>query len=98
MLDRQLALVHPALLPEPLQNALEQRGIQTVDCWPEEFDTQACNVLCIAPSRVIMVVGNPCTKESLESRGVEVVTVPGQELMVLGTGGPTCLVLPLKRG
>jgi len=98
MVDRHLALVYSPLVPKPLWDVLDQRGIQTVDCGPAEFQTQACNVLCTAPSRVIVADGNPITKATLEAHGVSVTPVPGQELMVLGTGGPTCLVLPLKRG
>ena len=98
MLGPDLALVHEPLLPDVLRSELQNRGIETVTCAPEEFDTQACNVLCTSPYRVVMVDGNPQTKASLEARKVTVTGVPGEELMLLGTGGPTCLVQSLQRG
>ncbi len=98
MLGPDLALVYASLLPSVLRKELETRGIATVECVPDEFDTQACNVLCTAPYRVVMVDGNPQTKARLQACDVIVTGVPGDELMVLGTGGPTCLVQSLLRG
>jgi len=98
MLGPDLALVYGPLLPSVLRNELETRAIATVECVPDEFDTQACNVLCTAPYRVVMAAGNPQTKARLESCDVTVTEVPGDELMVLGTGGPTCLVQSVLRG
>ena len=44
-----------------------------------------------------MVEGNPITKSRLESEGIKVLTYPGNEISVKGTGGPTCLTRPLLR-
>jgi N-dimethylarginine dimethylaminohydrolase len=97
LLDEQLALVHMPLAPSILLDALQARGFECLTCPPGEFDNQACNVLCTGPSRVMMAEGNPETASLLQAHGVHVTTLSGAELMTLGTGGPTCLVLPLER-
>ena len=57
----------------------------------------ACNVLAIAPKKVIMIEGNPKTKSLLEKRNVEVYTYKGLEISLKGSGGPTCLTKPFFR-
>jgi dimethylargininase len=93
-----LALVHLPLLPARLVRLLDARGVRFVEAPAEELDTKGCNVLAVAPRRVLAVEGNPVTRRRLESAGVEVLTYPGGELAAKGGGGPTCLTLPLERG
>ena len=57
----------------------------------------ACNVLAIAPKKVIMIEGNPLTKKLLEKNNVKVYTYKGSEISLKGSGGPTCLTKPLFR-
>jgi dimethylargininase len=97
LLDGHLALVHGSLAPPMLLDALKTRGFECLSCPSEEFDNQACNVLCTAPSRVVLAQGNPRTTALLQDHGVEVTSIVGEELMTLGTGGPTCLVLAVER-
>lgn len=96
--DRDLAVVYPPLLPEPLRAALAERGIQRVAVPEAEFDSLGCNVLAVAPRRCLMVDGNPETRRRLERAGAEVTVFAGEEICIKGGGGPTCLTRPLARG
>lgn len=96
-LDRDLWLVYAPLLPVPFREALLARGIELVEVPGAEFDTLGCNVLAIAPRRVVMVAGNPDTRGRLERAGVTVHEFAGREICLKGGGGPTCLTRPLLR-
>lgn len=98
LLDTDLAVVYRKLLPVPLLEILEERRIRLVDIPEEEFPTQACNVLALAPRRVAMLEGNPVTKARLEDEGCVVFTFKGNEIAFKGSGGPTCLTRSLLRG
>jgi dimethylargininase len=92
-----LALVYLPLLPVPLAELLEARGIELVAVPDEEFATHGCNALVVAPRRVILVQGNPRTAVRLRERGVEVWEYEGRELTHNRDGGPTCLTCCLLR-
>src|SRR5215813_4966324 len=92
-----LAVVYPPLAPVRLMEALAERGIKVVAVDPEEYETMACNVLAIAPGRVVVVDGNPRTRAALESVGCEVHAYAGSEVSIKGDGGPTCLTAPIWR-
>jgi dimethylargininase len=93
-----LALVFLPLMPVPLVELLEQRGIGFVEVPEEEFDSMGCNVLALGPRRALALDGNPETRRRLEAAGVEVLVYSGEELSRKGDGGPTCLTRPLERG
>lgn len=97
LLDEDLAVVYRKLLPAPLFELLEERRIRLVDIPEDEFPTQACNILALAPRRVVMLEGNPVTRTRLEAEGCEVFTFRGDEIAFKGSGGPTCLTRPLLR-
>lgn len=97
LLADDLAVVQRRLLPVPLFELLEERRVRLVDIPEEEFATQACNVLALAPRRVVMLEGNPVTRARLEEEGCEVFAVKGEEIAFKGSGGPTCLTRPLLR-
>jgi arginine deiminase len=61
-----------------------------------EYDSLGCNVLAVAPRRVVAASGNDETRRRLEAAGVEVHTYAAEELSK-GDGGPTCLTCPLLR-
>jgi arginine deiminase len=63
----------------------------------EEFESMACNVLAVAPRKVVAVDGSPETRRRMEAAGVEVHTYRGSEISVKGCGGPTCLTRTLER-
>lgn len=92
-----LALVYSPLLPVPFRERLLARGMGLVEVPDEEFDTLGCNVLAVAPRRVVAAGGSPETRRRLEAAGVEVHVYAGAEISVKGCGGPTCLTRPLER-
>ena len=97
LLDVNLAVVYRRLLPVPLFELLQDRGIALVDVPEEEYMTLACNVLAVAPRRLVMVAGNPVTRSRLEAAGCAVWEFEGDEICIPGAGGPTCLTRPLLR-
>jgi dimethylargininase len=96
MLDRDLAVVYPALAPVRLLELLSDRGIQTIDVPDDEFETMGPNVLALAPRIALAANGNPQTRRLMEAVGVDVTTYSNVELGK-GDGGPTCLTRPLLR-
>jgi N-dimethylarginine dimethylaminohydrolase len=97
LLDNDLAVGYRRLLPVPLFELLTERRIQLVDVPEEEFESLGCNVLAVAPRRVIMAARNPGTRARLESAGCAVSEFDGSEICIPGAGGPTCLTRPLLR-
>lgn len=95
--DRDLAVVYSPLMPIPFREELIHRGVQLVEVPEAEYDSMGCNVLAIAPRKVLMVKGNPQTKEQLTQAGCQVLEYDGSEISVKGGGGPTCLTRPLQR-
>jgi len=97
MLDDRLAVVYRKLLPVPLHEILDARGFTLIDIAEEEFPTQACNVLALAPRRAVILRGNPVTRDRLRKAGCELVELDGAEISFKGMGGPTCLTRPVWR-
>jgi dimethylargininase len=96
--DDDLAVAYPPLMPTAFWDELKRRGVRLLEVPEEEFArTQATNVLCVAPRRVIMLAGSPVTQGLLEEAGCEVVTFPGEPLSFKAEGGPTCLTRPVWR-
>jgi N-dimethylarginine dimethylaminohydrolase len=92
-----LAVVYPPLLPVGLWTLLKELKIATIAVPDEEFPTLGCNVLAVRPGVVVMAEGNPVTRAALESAGCVVHTYPATEIGLNGSGGPTCMSLPLLR-
>jgi dimethylargininase len=97
LVDHDLAVVYPSLLPVPFWQLLQERGIRLIEVPAEELPTQGTNVLALAPRRCLMLEGNPVTRRRLEAAGCEVRTYRGQEISFKAEGGPTCLTRPLWR-
>jgi N-dimethylarginine dimethylaminohydrolase len=96
--DVDLAVAFPPLMPTAFWDELKRRGVRLLEVPEEEFArTQATNVLCVAPRRLVMLAGSPVTQGLLEAEGCEVVTVPGEPLSFRAEGGPTCLTRPVWR-
>ncbi|MDQ1624555.1 MAG: dimethylargininase [Actinomycetota bacterium] len=91
-----LAVVFSPLAPVPLLELLAERGYRTVECHPDEFESQGCNILAVRPGVVVMTSDNRRTRRALEAEGVEVHTYDATEINK-GDGGPTCLTRPLLR-
>jgi N-dimethylarginine dimethylaminohydrolase len=97
MLDRDLAVVALPLMPVHLSALLRERGVELVEIDPGEWDTLASNVLALAPRDAVMLAGNPRTAERLREHGCRVQEIAGSDVALKGSGGPTCLTLPLQR-
>jgi N-dimethylarginine dimethylaminohydrolase len=97
MLDRDLAVVSLPLMPVHLHALLRERGVQLVEIDPGEWDSLAPNVLALGPRDVVLLAGNECTSKRLCSAGCRVQLIEGSDVAIKGSGGPTCLTLPLQR-
>jgi dimethylargininase len=91
----RLVVGYLALMPVPLVELLEGRGINIVEVPEEEFETMGPNVLGLSGGRALALAGNRVTKRRLEDAGVEVIEYAGDEISRKGDGGPTCLTLPV---
>ena len=96
-IDHDLYLVYSKLLPVSFREYLLERGIKLVEVPDEEYDSMGCNVLAVAPRKVIMINKNPITQQRLEAENVEIHTYDGSEISIKGSGGPTCLTRPFMR-
>ena len=96
-IDHDLYLVYSRLLPVPFRKYLLHCQIQLIEVPDKEYDSMGCNVLALAPRKVIMIEGNPITRQLLEREGVEIHTYDGSEISLKGAGGPTCLTRPFLR-
>jgi N-dimethylarginine dimethylaminohydrolase len=94
MVDVDKALVDVAGLPYWFLDRLQREGIEAVPCPPGE--EWAINSLALRPGRVLMCDGCPRAREALERRGVEVVTIPYEEVQK-GGGGIHCSTMELVR-
>ena len=92
-----LAVVYPPLLPAGLWELLAQRGIRTIAVPDVEYPTLGANVLAVRPGILVMADGNPRTRRALEAAGCEVHVYPATEIGLNGSGGPTCMSLPILR-
>lgn len=97
LVDHDLAVVYPPLLPVPFWHLLQERGWRLVEVPPEEFETMGPNVLALAPGQCLLLAGNPVTQRRLAEAGCEVLTYRGQEISLKAEGGPTCLTQPILR-
>ena len=96
-IDSNLFLVYSRLLPVSFRKFLISEGITLIEVPDSEYLSMGCNVLALAPRKVIMIEGNPITKDRLIKNGVEVFTYDGSEISLKGSGGPTCLTRPFLR-
>ena len=96
-IDSNLFLVYSRLLPVSFRKFLISEGISLIEVPDSEYLSMGCNVLALAPKKVIMIEGNPITKDRLIKNGVEVFTYDGSEISLKGSGGPTCLTRPFLR-
>lgn len=97
LLDENLAVVHRRLLPVPLYEWLEVRGTTLIDIPEEEVATQACNILTLAPRKVLMIAGNTTTRDRMKAQGCTVYEFEASDISLKGLGGPTCLTRPVLR-
>lgn len=97
ILDQDLAVVYPPLMPVPFWQELKARGFDLVVVPDEEFGTMGTNVLALGPRECLVLEGNPVTRRRLEEAGCQVLSYQGNEISLKCEGGPTCLTRPLLR-
>ena len=97
LLDVDLAVAYPPLMPVRLVELLAKRGVELVEVPDEEYGTMGPNVLALAPRMALALEGNPETRRRMERAGVDVRVYRGDEISRKGDGGPTCLTRPLLR-
>jgi N-dimethylarginine dimethylaminohydrolase len=95
MVDAGKALVDVVGLPYTFMQECKRRGIELVEADPSERPW-ALNLLCLRPGRVLMADGTPRTAEQLQQSGVEVLTIPYDEVHKNG-GGIHCSTNELIR-
>lgn len=97
LVDHDLAVCYPLLMPVPLWKYLKERGFDFIEVTKEEFDAMGTNVLALSPKRCLMLDTAPTTKQRLEEAGCKVLTYKGVEISFKTEGGPTCLTRPILR-
>lgn len=100
VLDDDLALVHPPLMPTALHQRMAAMGYELLAAPAHEFEASLglnLNVLATAPRQVIAIDGFDGTLALMRAAGCEVTTFAGDELCIPCEGGPTCLTRPLLR-
>jgi N-dimethylarginine dimethylaminohydrolase len=97
LVDHDLAVAYPSLLPIPFWRDLRERGIDLIEAPEAEFNTMGTNVLAIAPRVSLILEGNPVTEQALRTVGCRVLTYKGNEITLKSEGGPTCLTRPILR-
>jgi len=94
MVDVDKALVDAAGLPFTFLERLRAEGFELIHADPSE--AWGLNALCLSPGRVLMAEGSPRSADRLAAAGVEVVTVPYDEIHKNG-GGVHCCTMELLR-
>lgn len=98
MIDDDLAVAYPRLMPVRLIGDLDARGIRLIEVPENEFaNGQATNVLALGPRDVLLLEGNPVTEYRLSAAGCRVATYRGNEITRKAEGGATCLTRPVLR-
>src|SRR4029453_9308180 len=77
LLDDDLVVAYPPLMPIRLLELLAERGIAMVEVPEEEFGSMGPNVLALAPRVVVAVHGNPETRRQTETAGGGVAVLGG---------------------
>ncbi len=94
MVDVDRALVNAPGLPFDFLERLRAEGIETLHAEPGE--EWGLNALCLEPGRVLMAEGSPRSADMLGRAGIDVVTVPYDEIQKNG-GGVHCSTMELVR-
>lgn len=74
---------------------IEMRGVNDAHTYREQWN-DGCNVLAVAPGKVIAYNRNSNSNKLLRDNGIEVLELDGSELGK-GRGGPRCMSMPLNR-
>ena len=81
---------------DPLSH-FEQYGFTVIEVTKEEsYLQQACNFACLGEGTFIAYNMTERINDALRARGLEIISVPGTEL-VKGNGGPHCMARPVYK-
>lgn len=94
MVDRNRALINAGGLPYTFMEDLRQLGIELI--WAHPDEPWGLNLLTLSPGRVLTSTAAPKTAEVLRERGIEVLTIPFDEVHRNG-GGIHCSTMELLR-
>jgi N-dimethylarginine dimethylaminohydrolase len=96
MIDVDVAIVDPDLLPYSFLRKLDEMGITTIEL-NEQDDPWIVNCLAVAPGRVIMPRGlSSVTEARLQQLNIDVIEIDYDKLQLNG-GGIHCSTCPLIR-
>ena len=90
VLSNRFCLVDKSYLPADFLEFLISLGFDLIEMPEEERNGLACNVLSLG-ERLLIVAGCPKTASLLRASGFVVDAFVGDNLCLLGDGGPTCL-------
>lgn len=76
-------------------HVIEMEGRNEAETYREQWN-DGCNVLAVAPGKVVTYNRNKNANQLLRDNGVEVLELDGSELG-RGRGGPRCMSMPLNR-
>ena len=96
MVREDLAVVYPQAVPGEFEEALADRGIETVEVPMREQRNRATSLVVVEPGTVLLAAGNPETRRGLEAHGIDVVEISIREISK-AAGGLKGLLLPLER-
>jgi len=84
-----------AQTPVEVVRLLAGSGVEAIEVTRAEATTmQACNCVCLGDRTLVMYDLCERVTSELRARGIDVLTIPGTEL-IKGTGGPRCMTRPI---
>jgi arginine deiminase len=109
-IDADLCILHVRSLKKPatlLENGkhaakirlpefLKEQGMSLVEVTDYERQRRATNILPIRPRKAVAYDGNARVRRALERHGVDLIEIPGSEL-IRGSGGPRCMTAAILR-
>jgi arginine deiminase len=81
---------------ESFLNYLKKKGFDKVTVTKDEVMQFGANICVIETGKILIYEWNQRIIMELEQRGIEVISIPGKEL-VKGGGGPHCMTCPILR-
>jgi N-dimethylarginine dimethylaminohydrolase len=97
MADVNLGVIYPPGVPFDFIEYLKyEKKIQLIEAQPEEVRNEGCNIVALAPRKIIMNEKNINLRKGLEKEGVDVIPVDFSEICKFGGAGH-CATGPLLR-
>jgi N-dimethylarginine dimethylaminohydrolase len=97
MADVNLGVIYPPGVPFDFIEYLKyEKKIQLIEAKPEEVRNEGCNIVALAPRKIIMNENNINLRRGLEKEGVDVIPVDFSEICKFGGAGH-CATGPLLR-